>query len=701
MQRLEEHYTLIVTEKPDAAKRIADALNEKGKVRKGVSNGVPYYEAYRNGAIVVVPSLGHLYTVASKREAKGQFPIFSCEWVPRYQAEKGTSRIRAWLRVISDLAKDADSFVDACDYDLEGCIIGYCILRYACGDKEKEAKRMKYSTLTDEELQESYDSLLPNLDFALINAGLARHEIDWLYGINLSRALTKAAKAQSKQSNMLSTGRVQGPTLKFLATRERSIQRFVPTPYWSIKAKAKVGDSVLDVEHEKKTFTHREEAEEVSARCRSKTGTVKNVEAKDFELAPALPFDLSTLQCEAYRLFRYSPMKTLGVAQRLYLDALISYPRTSSQRLPPQIGYQKIIENLAKNREFSDSAGSVLAKPSLKPIEGKKQDQAHPAIFPTGKLPTKPLSAMEKNVYSLVVRRFLACFGDPAKLRTVEARLEVADERFGFKVTLTLEDGWLQLYKPYARGHSQSMPEISQGDDVRLRRVSVEDRFTSPPARYNPASVLRKMEQANLGTKATRASTIQTFYDRGYIRGERIAVSDLGIEVTDVLRKFCPEVVSVDFTRQLEEEMLQIQQGHQTRENVVANAIEALKPVLASLKQNEETVGTLLGQSILEEKLKERTIGICPICQGGKLIIQQSKKSGKRFVGCTNFFAGTCKTSFPLPQKGYLKPSGKICPSCGWATVNFWEKGKRSWNLCVNLNCPTKTRKNLNNRQLA
>ncbi len=199
-------YTLIVTEKPDAAKRIAMALDADGKAQKIVENGVPYYKAYRESDVVVVPSLGHLYTVASKEKIKRDYPVFDYQWVPRYLAERSASKIRVWLNVIAKLAENAEEFVDACDFDIEGSIIGYCILRYACGSKEKTAKRMKYSTLTKEELQQSYAHLLPHLDFALVEAGLTRHEVDWLYGINLSRALTMAVKRSSGQYATLSTG---------------------------------------------------------------------------------------------------------------------------------------------------------------------------------------------------------------------------------------------------------------------------------------------------------------------------------------------------------------------------------------------------------------------------------------------------------------------------------------------------------------
>ena len=188
-------YTLIITEKPDAANRIAMALDEDGNPKKMFDSGVPYYHAFRNGEIIVVPALGHLYTVASKEKNKRDYPVFEYQWVPRYLVERKASKIRTWLKVISKLAANAENFVDACDFDIEGSIIGYNILKYACGS-EQNAKRMKYSTLTKEELQESYANLLPHLDLALIEAGLTRHEVDWLYGINLSRALNDSCKEQ-------------------------------------------------------------------------------------------------------------------------------------------------------------------------------------------------------------------------------------------------------------------------------------------------------------------------------------------------------------------------------------------------------------------------------------------------------------------------------------------------------------------------
>ncbi len=687
-----DKYTLIITEKPDAASRIAVALDAAGKPQKAVEKGVPYYVAHRGEKIVVVPALGHLYTVLGETERRGQFPVFKVKWVPRYEAERGASRIRVWLQAIAKLAKDADTLIDACDYDIEGSIIGYCILKYACGGRENAAKRMKYSTLMEEELQKSYANLLPHLDFALIEAGLARHEVDWLYGINLSRALTSAAKNTSGQYATLSTGRVQGPTLKFLALREKSIGSFVPTPYWSVKARVKIGKAVFEAEHEKKVFETLQEAEVAVNACKGGKGKVEKGEMKRFLQAPPLPFDLGALQSEAYRFFGYTPMRTSSVAQRLYLDALISYPRTSSQKLPPQIGYEGILRNLAKMREYTKLAGELLAKPELKPTEGKKQDPAHPAIYPTGKLPEKPLVAAEKNIWNLVVRRFMAVFGEPAVRQVVEDTINVNGEKFLLAGRQTLEEGWLSFYQPFVRLGDAPLPAMEKGQEINVEKVALEDKFTKPPPRYNPSSLLRKMEKADIGTKATRAGILQTLYDRRYIREDPIEVTGLGFEVTDILRKYCPSVVSVEFTRKLEEKMDDAQQGKLTREQIFAEAVEILKPVTASLKENEKAVGEQLSRAVQKAKLEERVIGACPTCKNGNLVILYSKKTRKRFAGCTNYFNGTCKTAFPLPQRGFLKLTGKTCGNCGCPTLLVWLKGKRPWNLCLNPECPSKTK---------
>jgi len=685
-----ERYTLIITEKPEAAHRVASALSKKGRAKRREEHGVPYYLAERDKKIVVVSALGHLYTIAEERKGRNYYPVFNFRWVPRYIAERGATQIRTWIKTISKLASEADLFIDACDYDIEGSVIGYCVLKYACGNKETISKRMKYSTLTKEELEKSYAELLPHLDFELIEAGGTRHEVDWLYGVNLSRALTIAARKWSGKYTTLSTGRVQGPALKFLVAREKDIRSFVPTPYWEIKAEFKINGSFFKAEYEKNKIKTKSESDAILNMCEEEKGQVEKIVVRRFQQKPPVPFDLGTLQSEAYGLFGYTPKRTSNIAQRLYLEALISYPRTSSQKLPPEINYEAILKKLSKVHKYKKLAKELLAKTKLNPREGTKKDSAHPAIYSTGELPERELHDSEKRVFDLIVRRFMAVFSKEAIKQSMKVHIKVNDHLFHLRGRQTLKEGWLHFYEPYVRSEEVFLPPIKEGQTIKVKKLISEDKFTKPSPRYNPSSLLKKMEETGIGTKATRANIIQTLYDRKYVREERMVVTNLGFEVLEVLEKHCPPVVSIELTSELEERMDKIQAKREKRENVLMDTVETLKPVVQELKEKEKIIGEQLSNAIKRAKLEERIVGTCPVCATGKLIILYSRKTGKRFIGCTNYFKGKCETSFPLPQKGAVRPHGRNCRGCGWPTVQVRIKGKHPWTLCFNPDCPSK-----------
>jgi DNA topoisomerase-1 len=684
-----QKYTLIITEKPDAAQRIAEALDLRGKPQRNEDRTVPYFKAERDKPLLIVSALGHLYTVVQEHGKKSDYPVFDYKWAPRHEAEKKAKHIETWIQVISKLAEDADKFIDACDYDIEGTLIGYTILKYACKNKDQTATRMKYSTLTKEELQKSYAEQMPHLDFAMIEAGKTRHEIDWLYGINLCRALTTAAKHASGRYTTLSTGRVQGPTLKFLVTREHTINTFIPTPYWTITAQAEIKGKNYPIEYEKRTLETKAAADAVVEACRGKTGIITTIEEKTIQIAPPVPFDFGSLQIEAYSLFGCTPKRTGQIAERLYLEALISYPRTSSQELPSAINHKAILTGLSQEPTYRTLASELLQKEGLRPHEGNKDDPAHPAIHPTGNKPTRMLEEPERRIRDLIIRRFLAVFGDPAIKQSIRAAINVKGHTFYLLGRQILKEGWTKFYKPYLRSEEVLLPPVEEGDTVKLK-VNREDRFTKPPPRYNPSSLLRRMEQEGIGTKATRADTIDTLYKRRYITEERMQVTDLGFDVTEVLRRHASPVTSVKLTRELEEKMERIQNNMEKRENVLTEAIERLRPVLAEMKQQEKTIGEALNEAVRKAGLQERIIGTCPNCQTGKLVIIFSRQTGKRFIGCTNYFQKTCQTSFPLPQRGIVKPISRTCNACGWPLLFVREAGRRPWNLCFNPTCPKK-----------
>jgi len=683
-----EKHTLIITEKPDAAQRIATALDNKGNPQKLKENGVPYFIAQRDKKLVIAPALGHLYTITHGRGGRNDYPIFDFKWVPKYLVEKNAKQTRAWIQTISNLAKNANEFINACDYDIEGSLIGYCILKYACENKENIAKRMKFSTLTRDELEKAYEMPLPRLDFALIEAGRTRHEVDWLYGVNLSRALTSAANRSSGRYITLSTGRVQGPTLNFLVEREKEIQCFVPTPFWEIEAEVEIDGSKYETEYEKHEIKKKEEADVAVEDCKGKMGKIKEIEIKKARIRPPIPFDIGTLQTEAYSFFGYAPRRTISIAERLYLQALISYPRTGSQKLPIAINYKAILTGLSRATVYKTLASQLLRKEELRPEEGIKDDSAHPAIYPTGNLPETELSAPKRKIWDLIVRRFLSVFGEPALKQSMKVCIVVDDHRFYLRGRQILKEGWMQFYKPYLRIEEVLLPPLKEGELVKLTQVVREDKFTSPPPRYNSSSLLKKMEEESIGTKATRADIIETLYDRRYIAEERISVAYLGFDITMILAKHCPTIISVEFTRDLEEKMEKIQNQNENKENVLAKAIQTLKPMLDTLKENEQKIGKTLSDTIKKAKIQERIIGNCPNCSTGRLMILYSRKTGKRFIGCTNYFQNLCKISFPLPQRGTVKPIGRNCRACGWPVLQVRIYGKRLWTLCFNPQCP-------------
>ena len=270
--------------------------------------GVTFFEVHdRETRILVCSALGHLYAVAGEAKERSQYPVWDFSWKPKHLVERGQIRQEKLIRAISEVSKHADRFVNACDYDLEGSLIGYTILKYACNGAEEKAQRMKFSTLTYVELRDAYSRLAPHLDFELVQAGICRHEVDWLYGINLSRALTQSALKTSHRYFTLSTGRVQGPTLSFIIEREREIQCFVPSPYWILRTTVNIDGKSVEAEFELGRLGTRQEAKRIVNECSGKTGTLEKIESHTNSLAPPTPFDLSTLQAEAYRHFGITP----------------------------------------------------------------------------------------------------------------------------------------------------------------------------------------------------------------------------------------------------------------------------------------------------------------------------------------------------------------------------------------------------------
>ncbi|MBI2557690.1 DNA topoisomerase I [Candidatus Woesearchaeota archaeon] len=676
-------YELIVTEKPAAALKIAEALAD-GKFIKESYQGVPYYRlTHGKKDIVVACAVGHLYGLAEKEKKGWHFPVFDIEWKPVAETTKSSKFTKKYLDTLKKLCKNADSFTIATDYDQEGEVIGLNVIRYAC--KQKDANRMKFSTLTKDELRESYKNKTKHLDWGQAEAGETRHNLDWINGVNYSRALTAAIKSVGA-FKIMSTGRVQGPALKIIVHREKEINAFKPTPFWQIQLTAEHNGQIIIAWHSQDKFWEKDKADEVMGKTKGqKEAKIEKVERKQFNQTAPSPFDLTTLQMEAYRCFNISPKEALEIAQELYTSGLISYPRTSSQQLPESIGYEKILKDLGKEKRYEALAKELLKKQSLKPNNGKKTDPAHPAIFPTG-IAAKGLNEREAKIYDLIAKRFLATFAENAVRETMLVDIDCNGEIFVSKGTRTLEKGWHIFYAPYVKLEETELPNFKQNDKVKADKIELLSRETQPPRRYTPASIIKELEKRELGTKATRSDIVDTLFQRGYVHGKAIEATNLGISTIETLEKHCPKIIDEELTRHFEIEMEKIRELKQKKEEILDEAKDAITKIITDFKQHEKEIGTELARANRETQDEMAFLGSCPVCNEGNISMRRGKFGN--FCACNRY--PDCKTIFSIPKNALIKPAKKDCEVCGYPKVLAIKKARQPLELCLNPQCPTK-----------
>jgi DNA topoisomerase-1 len=347
---------------------------------------------------------------------------------------------------------------------------------------------------------------------------------------------------------------------------------------------------------------------------------------------------------------------------------MISYPRTSSQKLPARLGLKQIIEKIAEKGKYKEYARHLLSEGKLKPREGKKDD-VHPAIYPTGII--EKMTGDEEKLYDLIARRFLACFSDSAEIEHRKITIN-ANEKYVSEYIHIVKDGWLSIYNPGIK--EDKIPDLVDGEKVSLEKIKITKKKTKAPSRYSPAEIIKKLEQLNIGTKTTRPIILDNLYKRKYIEGERIRVLPLGRIIHEIFSKYAPEVVDVDLTRKLEKEMDEIKDGRKKKGEVIDKTKEIIKKIIQEMQAKKEEIKKELTESFGKT-------GIKCIC-GGELILHS--KGGKRFLGCSNY--PKCRITYSLPVDNF-KFIG-YCKECGAPKILVF--GKKKYSLCLNKECKSK-----------
>ena len=591
------------------------------------------------------------------------------------------------VRSLKNLAKKADEVVIATDFDREGELIG----SDASGlvrdvNRAVPIKRARFSAITKDEIERAFTELGEVYE-CLAQAGEARQDIDLVWGAVLTRYLTKvqvlrrrsAAKRRSRADTDAQADRGQGEGARRVRSRDLLDRQGAVR-----EGRGRHAEEFSAV-HETERFKAEADARRAMDAVTGATkGRIADATKTTRRVKPPTPFNTTALQAAA-AAEGLSPARTMRIAESLYMDGLISYPRVDNTVYPPSLDLVGILRVLDGVPAYHEHAGALLRQGSLTPTRGSKETTDHPPIHPTGAADPDKLKPEEWKLYNLIARRFMATLSSEAVLESTKLSIVVpgdaaAGETFVARGDVMVSPGFRSVY-PYGMKKEEVLPVLSAGDEVDFRGADMEEKQTKPPARYSQGALIQEMEKRGLGTKATRHNIIQTLQDRRYIVNDPVEPTCLGITVIDALATFADRITTPDMTSELEAEMDAIANGRAERRDVVDHSRQLLAGVMDKLLPKATEVGDMLKNAAAEDA----RVGTCPK-SGHDLLVKSSPKTQSQFVGCAGW--PECDVTYPLPQ-GKIEPLEEACPECGTPQVKIIQFRQKPRIHCLDPACPT------------
>lgn len=649
--------TLVLAEKPSVARDIARVLGCKGK-GDGCINGDKY---------VVTWALGHLVTLADPDAYDDKYKAWRLEDLPMLPEKMKLVTIKQTskqYRIVSALMKrpDIDKLVIATDAGREGELVARWIMMKAhC---KLPAYRLWISSQTDKAIREGFNNLKSAKEYDnLYHSAQARAEADWLVGLNTTRALT------CKYNASLSAGRVQTPTLAMIVQREEEIQSFIPKAYYTLKGdfgafKATYRDGKGNTRFSDKSF-----AEGLYKALQGKSYSVTKLEKATKKQSPPAAYDLTELQRDANKKYGYSAKQTLSLMQSLYeYHKVLTYPRTDSRYITDDI-VATIPERLRAMAvgPYQTSAMKIArGKIETKYIVNNAKVSDHHAIIPTEQSPNlSKLSYEERNIYDLVVRRFMAVLSEPFEYDEVKVEIAADKGSFYAKGKTPLKQGWKEFYGNLdddedddSDDKAQSLPPLKQGQALTLKSIKITEGKTKPPARYTEATLLSAMENpskqitdktlkaviettSGLGTPATRADIIEKLFDNFSIErvGKEIHPTAKGKQLIRIVPE---DLKSATLTAKWEQQLQNISKGKQSMKTFIAEMREYATSLVSKVIVSD-------AQYTHENATKDK----CPVC--GKYLLEVNGKKGKMLI-CQDRECGY--------RKGLTQVTNARCPEC-------------------------------------
>ncbi len=642
----------------------------------------------------VVSSKGHVRDLSTT----GKYGLgvdVDNDFTPNYVPIKGKKSV---INELKKEAKESDKVYLATDPDREGEAISWHLYD-AMGLKDKDYERVVFNEITEVAIKNAFNNPR-KIDYSLVKSQETRRILDRIIGFRLSKLM------QSKTGGK-SAGRVQSVALKLIVDREREIEAFVPEEYWTIDAIFKEFKASLDKYKDKKIELKNEDDVNKVLDELSKNFIVESIDEKKKNKKGVMPFTTSTLQQACSNKFNFGASKTMRIAQKLYEGVevagesigLITYMRTDSTRLSDT--FVNEAKEYIKNEYGNEYLGSVKVSKKKENVQ-----DAHEAIRPTyiTKTPEevkKYLSSDEYKLYKIIYARALASLMKDAVVLATTIILDNNNYKFKTTGQVLVFDGYLKVYAEYVSSEDVVLPKLTVDMNLESDEIKTEQHFTKPASRYTEASLIKEMESLGIGRPSTYAKTMETLKERAYVNvvDKKFIPTEIGIETTDKLQEYFSNLINVEYTAQMEEDLDEIaldkvnniellRKFYDQFEPMVKNAFDSMEkkaPELVGEKcpecgndlvKRNGKYGEFIACSnyptckyIKKEEKEKQIIMKCPNCDKGNIVEKMTKRR-KPFYGCDNY--PKCKTAF------WDKPTGDKCPLCNNLLVNHNNKIKCS-----------------------
>lgn len=600
-------------------------------------------EKYLGKDFKVVSSVGHIRDLSTS--GKYGFGVdIDNNFKPDYKIIKRKAKL---VKELKKDIKDADFVYLATDPDREGEAISWHLYD-TLGLKEENYDRIVFNEITKKAVLDSFNKAR-KIDDNLVKSQETRRILDRIIGFRLSKLM------QSKTGGK-SAGRVQSVALKLIVDREREIEAFIPEEYFEIEAKFNDFDAKLDTYNHKKIEIKKEsEAKEILSKL-SNAFKIESIDKKEKAKKSKFPFTTSTLEQEASTKLGFTSKKTMMIAQKLYeginlkdgAEGLISYMRTDSVRLSDE--FIKETYGYIKDNYGSEYVGYVKKSNKTENVQ-----DAHEAIRPTNinNTPEKIkeyLTNDEYKLYSLIYYRALASLMKDAKVEATTVILDNNNYQFKVNGQILIFDGYLKVYSKYEDSEDKVLPDFSNYKSNVLVANTIEytSHTTKPPARYTESKLIKEMEELGIGRPSTYAKTIDTIEERGYVKviDKKFIPTEVGIETTDKLQEFFKDIINVEYTKNMEDDLDKIAEGNMEWNKLLSIFYQEFEPKVEVAFKN------------MEKKAPEETGELCPNC-GSPLVIKQSKYG--KFTACSNY--PTCKYIKSNKEEKEVKEIIP-CPKC-------------------------------------